>query len=270
MKAKGGKKDDNAAFYSNDSGKGKGGSNSKKNAECYNCGKKGHYKNDCWEEGGRKEGQGPKQKGKGKGKSKGKEKETEKEKEKEKESAMVAQEKKETKPKDAEEAWMVKACDDTVKFFSPEPVYDDFNVSDTDSNYEAAYSCFIEDEDRTDTSTECEFELADLIDGVDEVLDADHDDQSLGAIPEDIIRTSFDAAYLAGTNETRSVEVDLYDSGATRYMSGFLHIFSNFVEIDPIPIMAADTKVSEPSKPRVEGTCMFMFLTRKKPTLVFF
>ena len=37
-----------------------------------------------------------------------------------------------------------------------------------------------------------------------------------------------------------SVEVDLYDSGATRHMSGFPHKFINFVKIKPIPITAAD------------------------------
>ena len=62
LKGKTGKKDENAAFYSNDSEKGgKGGSNSnsrKKNVECHNCHKKGHYKSDCWAPGGGKEGQG--------------------------------------------------------------------------------------------------------------------------------------------------------------------------------------------------------------------
>ena len=37
-----------------------------------------------------------------------------------------------------------------------------------------------------------------------------------------------------------SIEVDLYDSGATCHMSGFHHKFINFVEIEPIPITAAD------------------------------
>ena len=54
--------------------------------------------------------------------------------------------------------------------------------------------------------------------------------------------SSFNAAYLAGTNETRSDEVDLYDSGATRHMSGFYHRFINFTDIEPVPITAVDKR----------------------------
>ncbi|KAJ6521626.1 hypothetical protein DFH09DRAFT_1097612 [Mycena vulgaris] len=61
---KNGKKDNkDVAFYSNNDssgGKGQSGGSNSKNAECFKCKKKGHYKADCWAEGG----------GKGKGKVK--------------------------------------------------------------------------------------------------------------------------------------------------------------------------------------------------------
>ena len=62
LRSKGKQKDKNVAFYSSNAEKGhKGGSNPKRKGECHNCGKKGHWTQDCWEEGGGKEGQGPKQ-----------------------------------------------------------------------------------------------------------------------------------------------------------------------------------------------------------------
>ena len=57
---KGGWKEENVAFYAGDNGgKGKKTSFQRK---CFNCSKKGHKKPDCWQEGGGKAGQGPKQK----------------------------------------------------------------------------------------------------------------------------------------------------------------------------------------------------------------
>src|SRR6267154_1641685 len=41
-------------------GKGKGKGKTKAEGDCHNCGKPGHWKEDCWAEGGGKEGQGPK------------------------------------------------------------------------------------------------------------------------------------------------------------------------------------------------------------------
>src|SRR6202522_1443735 len=98
LKAKGGKKDENVAFYSNDSGKGrKGDSSSKKdrNIECFNCHKKGHKKPDCWAPGGGKEGQGPNQKGNSKPQGQ----------EKDKEAAVAVKYKAEKKADDSDEAW---------------------------------------------------------------------------------------------------------------------------------------------------------------------
>ena len=56
------------------------------------------------------------------------------------------------------------------------------------------------------------------------------------------IHAGFEYAYLVGTEETRNTEVDLYDSGATRHMSGYFHRFTNFINIEPIPITAADKR----------------------------
>ena len=174
LKIRGSKKDDNAAFYSNDTDKGKrGGSSSKKDKECHNCHKKRHFKADCWAKGGRKEGQGPKQKGKGK----------------EKESAAAAQEKKEEKkedkPKD-EEAWMTIATDDTLKWDSLEYTsYDNFSVC------EEAYSCFMHKDHGFSPCTT----LLDTLNVFDKT--SNH---------EDVAHTTFEAAYLTRICNT---EVDL-------------------------------------------------------------
>ena len=63
------KKDEHdAAFVADQSKKGGGNSGlkkSKKDIECFNCHKKGHFQRDCWAPGGSAEGKGPKnQKGK--------------------------------------------------------------------------------------------------------------------------------------------------------------------------------------------------------------
>ncbi|OBZ69092.1 hypothetical protein A0H81_10760 [Grifola frondosa] len=63
LKSKGAKESSDTTFSAGDkSSKGK----SKRNVECFNCKKKGHYKSDCWVPGGGKEGQGPKGKAKAK------------------------------------------------------------------------------------------------------------------------------------------------------------------------------------------------------------
>ncbi len=50
--------------------------------------------------------------------------------------------------------------------------------------------------------------------------------------------TTFDSAALGKS----SIEIELFDSGASRHMSGYHHHFINFVEIQPKPITAADKR----------------------------
>ena len=120
----------------------------KRKGECHNCGKKGHWTRDCYAEGGGKEGQGPKQKGKGKDKGKGKGEEKEKEKETAADDKLLKKEDKACKDC-GEEVWMTVVLDDN-KVLSDEYVLDgvsddDSDDLDIDSDFEEAYSCFIED-----------------------------------------------------------------------------------------------------------------------------
>ena len=165
-------------------------------------------------EGGGKEGQGPKQKAKKekdeKGKGKGKAKDV----------AATAKDDKDdkAKPDKEEEAWMVMIMDEM------------------DS----------EEDECTTYPVNDDLSFPYLFDGVDETLD-DGDavmyvDQQISANPDEEVKTGLEAAYLVGTAETRSAEVDLYDSGTTRHMSGFFHRIFNYVETKPVPIITADKR----------------------------
>ena len=240
LKTKGKQKDENAAFYSNDAGKGqKGSSTPKRKGKCHNCGREGHWTRDCWDEGGGKEGQGPKQKSK-KGKGKGKEKETAaaaKEEDKDKEEKSKSKE---------EEAWMVMLMDDERALNYLEDASDD-NFIDLDADSVVReFPHLTEENGRTEYPTDHLFELPDLFESIVDPLDDPDDvtdvDQTLNAVPENIVRTNLEAAYLVGTAETRTAEVDLYDSGTSRHMSGFRHRLFNYIETDPVPIITADKR----------------------------
>jgi transposase InsO family protein len=228
LKNKTGKKDDNAAFYSNDSAKGqKGGSNSnskKKNVECHNCHKKGHYKSECWAPGGGKEGQGPNQKGKGKAKPEDK-------KDDQKKTTGASAESK-GKEKEVEEAWLAM----TDMAFESE---DETCVGEGESGRnDFCWSDFDEPEHLEDTVSDSadfyELDEPNFTTPFGPITDLDPDD---GAYT-----TTFSADQLGNTMEGQKAEIDLYDSGASRHMSGFRHKFIEIVEIKPIPITAADKR----------------------------
>ena len=104
---------------------GKGGKKSKKDVECYNCKKRGHYKSECWAPGGGKGGQGPKGK----------------EKPKETATAAAAAEKK-------DEAWLVFAPrldpDDDLPELQTVP-----DTEESSSSEDGAYWEFCTQEDVT-------------------------------------------------------------------------------------------------------------------------
>ena len=211
LKSKGKAKDENAAFHADSKDK-KGG---KRKGNCNNCGKKGHWTCDCYAEGGGKEGQGPKQKEK---KDKEKEKGKDKEKGKKGETAAVAKESdKDNKTAKEEEAWMAI------------PDIDDMDTLVLEE--EMAY-----ENELTEQSPESILNIPDLFDGIDELIDVEADEV------QEQIKTDLEAAYLAGTDETCSAEIDLYDSGTTRHMTGFYHRLINYVDTDPIPIKTADKR----------------------------
>jgi hypothetical protein len=59
---------------------------------------------------------------------------------------------------------------------------------------------------------------------------------------EEAYVTTYKASVLRGTPGMLPTDIDLYDSGASRHMSGFRHRFIGFVKIDPKPITAADRR----------------------------
>ena len=224
LKNKTGKKDENAAFYSNDSEKGgKGGSSTtnskKKNVTCHNCQKKGHYKSECWAPGGGKEGQGPKQKGKGKPKM-------EEKKDEKKEAGSSAEAK--GKEKEVEEAWL--AMIDEIESEDERSMGEDGPGDD-----ELRWSDFedLENPNHTVNTFSCLSEPKGVTSDLDE---------SNAVTDDGAYSTTFDADILAGSAETRKNKIDLYNSGANRHMSGFRHKFIDLVKIKPIPITAADKR----------------------------
>ena len=162
LNMKSGKKDDNVAFYSNVGGSSKGQKGAKKDVECFNCHKKVHYKADCWAEGGRKEGEGPKSKGKGKVKKVAATAAA---------AAAVAEKAKVAEEK--VEAWMVSVEDDLEESSDEEDLACGSNSSD-DLFYDSDSMPDLECQSVSDDSEMEERSLCDHLSNVDESFDEEY------------------------------------------------------------------------------------------------
>jgi len=216
--AKGGKKEENVAFHAGDNG-GKGKRNP--HIKCFNCNKKGHKKADCWAEGGGKASQGPK------GKAKAKESTSDgKDKDKDKPKAATASSSSETQ---ADAAWMaMSAFPEIDDLFDNSELPDLVQLPESDDDSD--------DGDLDEQSAAFEDEETDDEDflSMDSATLATEKEPDL---PDEAYTTTYTKAELEN-----SVNIDLYDSGASRHMSGYRHRFTNFVTTDPYPITTADKR----------------------------
>ena len=192
-------------FGASDRSKGsskKGGS--KKDVECFNCHKKGHYAADCWAKGGGKEGQGPRNK-------------------KKKESASSA------KVHEADGIWAMEDLGEDV-VIEGECWADEF-FEDVSSS-----------EEQCDLSDEID-DLPALQTGSNSSDDENAIPTSLPTQLHDLgsahTRT-FMTAMLANEEGGHEDVTKLYDSGASHHMSPYQQKFLNFMSIIPKTIMAAD------------------------------
>ena len=166
---------------------------------------------ECWEEGGGKAGQRPKKKENGKGK--------EKEASGSKETTTTA-----SVAKEEDAAWMA---------MTAFPIHEEFTVMESSS-------CPTLEEllGTEEVSEETENELLEGVEaGKEEKVPTVID------IGIEAHTTTYDSAALTreGLGNT-IIDIELYDSGASRHITGYRHRLSKFVEIEAKPITAADKR----------------------------
>jgi Pol polyprotein, beta-barrel domain/GAG-pre-integrase domain len=208
-----------AAFSaSNRNGKnnGNGSGSLKRYVECHNCHRRGHYKTDCWAKGGGKAGQGPRSKRylKGKGKS---------------QAANMAA--------NIEDGCWLATTKDFINDLSQDGSLEELD-DDSDMILNQISSSSDEDDDTTDYSEESGF--ASIWDS--EGYDSDEISRPLSLTSDNSAEyTSIDIGAVALTKSVcPGCILELYDSGATRHMTPYRHLLSNYVSITLKPINTAN------------------------------
>ena len=227
------KKEENVAFHAGESSR-KG----KSALKCFNCAKKGHKKADCWAEGGGKAGQGPKGKGKDEGKGDGKGKE---DKGKGKESAAVAKE---------DAAWMAMSDVSESDNSDTSSLTSDLSTCPT---LDELLDGIMEIDDDVDSCPDLEQIYSDDEEGLEaeEMLedweDWGEDEESIPTVNRDSGEAAYTSTFDLGMLSqdglgSKLIDIELFDSGASRHMSGHRRRFVNFIEIEARPITAADKR----------------------------
>jgi len=175
--------------------------------ECYNCHRKGHYKSECWAKGGDKEGQRPPRRSDNNNRNNNRNSNNNRNRNNRNRDNNHSNDNASSANADIE-AWAA--------------------IEETD-NIDDEYTVIDEiDDDYTD------IEAIDKIQAAIEEIDNSYTDQP---VYEQI-------AYSVGPQiQLPEVEIELYDSGASRHMSPFLHRFTNYCSIPPRPITAANKHV---------------------------
>ena len=198
------KREENVAFHAGESGR-KG----KSTLKCFNCEKKGHKKADCWAEGGGKAGQGPKRKAQGEGDGKGKE-----DKGKGKVSAAVANE---------DAAWMA-IPDHSDSDDSDYSLISDLSTCPT---LDELLDEVIEDNDMPDLQQILSDDEGDVEEekGSEEWEDWGENEEFMPAVNHDSGEAAYTSTFDLGMLSqdglgSKLIDIELFDSGATRHMSG--------------------------------------------------